>query len=203
MNCIASGRALSDNSLMPRRSTFKPAHQTAAQTYPPCQAPGCGAEGRHRCPKSPRSLGEYLLLCTDHAREHNQRWNYFEGFTEEDFERYYQESRVGHRPTWKFGMSPGAADAELKAAMERFFSARAASAATAREALENPLTPQERKALRLFDFDRLPAQTELKQRYKELAKLYHPDVNKGSAANEERLKEINLAYSVLKKRVQP
>jgi len=41
--------------------------------------------------------------------------------------------------------------------------------------------------------------TELKSRYKELVKQLHPDVNGGDSAAEDRLKEINQAYAVLKK----
>lgn len=185
---------------MPRRSTYKPFQEGASPTTA-CEAVGCAHPGVHRCPRSPKTLNEFLFLCTEHAREHNQKWNYFEGFSDEDFERYYQESRIGHRPTWKFGVAPGAAEAELKAAMERFLNARGGNVKRSLPQELN-LTPQERKAMRLLGFDTLPTIPALKQRYKELAKQYHPDVNKGATASEERLKEVNLAYSVLKKRVQ-
>ena len=42
-------------------------------------------------------------------------------------------------------------------------------------------------------------QTEIKQQYKKLAKLNHPDRNQGDIDAEERLKKINSAYSILKK----
>lgn len=38
----------------------------------------------------------------------------------------------------------------------------------------------------------------IKARYKELAKKHHPDLNKGSNKSEELLKEINMAYTILK-----
>ena len=38
----------------------------------------------------------------------------------------------------------------------------------------------------------------LKSRYKELAKLHHPDANGGDRAAEERLKAINIAYAALR-----
>ncbi len=41
--------------------------------------------------------------------------------------------------------------------------------------------------------------TGLKARYKELVKQHHPDANGGDKLAEERLKEINEAYSTLKK----
>ncbi|MBM3555349.1 MAG: J domain-containing protein, partial [Alphaproteobacteria bacterium] len=37
----------------------------------------------------------------------------------------------------------------------------------------------------------------LKQRYKELAKRLHPDLNGGDAVAEERLKQVNQAYAFL------
>jgi hypothetical protein len=196
---IAPSKKPENNGIMPRKRP-----DTTHETAPPCTIAGCGKPGAHRCPKSPRVLHEYVFLCTDHAREHNQKWNYFEGFSEADFERYYQESRLGHRPTWAFGIGPGAAQAELRAAMERFLNQKTGVAEAHHripDPLAKPLTPQERKAIHLLGFDTLPEQADLKRRYKELAKLYHPDVNKGASDNEERLKEVNFAYSLLKKRI--
>jgi len=43
--------------------------------------------------------------------------------------------------------------------------------------------------------------TEVKSRYKELAKRHHPDANNGDRASEERLKIINLAYAELRSRL--
>ncbi len=44
-------------------------------------------------------------------------------------------------------------------------------------------------------------QAELRARYKDLAKRYHPDATGGDRSAEERLKDINRAYSLLKRRV--
>jgi curved DNA-binding protein CbpA len=41
----------------------------------------------------------------------------------------------------------------------------------------------------------------LRERYRELAKRYHPDTNGGDKSAEDRLKDINRAYSLLKKRL--
>ena len=43
--------------------------------------------------------------------------------------------------------------------------------------------------------------TEVKSRYRELAKRHHPDANSGDRAAEERLKVINLAYAALRSRL--
>ena len=39
---------------------------------------------------------------------------------------------------------------------------------------------------------------ELKTRYKTLAKKHHPDLNQGNPQSEELLKQINMAYTILK-----
>jgi molecular chaperone DnaJ len=39
---------------------------------------------------------------------------------------------------------------------------------------------------------------EIRKAYLKLAKKYHPDVNPGDKAAEQKFKEINLAYEVLK-----
>jgi curved DNA-binding protein CbpA len=41
--------------------------------------------------------------------------------------------------------------------------------------------------------------TKLKSRYKELVKRLHPDTNGGDREAEEKLKDINQAYTTLKK----
>ena len=59
---------------------------------------------------------------------------------------------------------------------------------------------EEREAWALFDISPDSDPTSVKQRYNELAKQYHPDHNKSDPKAEERFKEINLAYSVLRKK---
>jgi curved DNA-binding protein CbpA len=39
---------------------------------------------------------------------------------------------------------------------------------------------------------------DVKSRYKELVKIHHPDANGGAREAEEKLKEINAAYSTLR-----
>ncbi|MCG3715421.1 DnaJ domain-containing protein [Aliarcobacter butzleri] len=50
------------------------------------------------------------------------------------------------------------------------------------------------KAKEFFGFTQTPTREELKKRYKELAKKYHPDLNDG---NEEKMKELNHYRDIL------
>ena len=60
------------------------------------------------------------------------------------------------------------------------------------------LTPDERKALGVLDLSWPLTQADVKSRYKELVKLHHPDANGGAREAEEKLKQINAAYSTLR-----
>ena len=51
------------------------------------------------------------------------------------------------------------------------------------------------EALRLFGFTSNFTKEELKKRYLELSKKYHPDLN----GDEEMMKKVNMAYEILKK----
>ena len=46
--------------------------------------------------------------------------------------------------------------------------------------------------------DRSASAADLKSAYRKLAKKYHPDVNPGDAAAEQKFKEVSEAYDVLK-----
>ncbi|MEL0246563.1 MAG: DnaJ domain-containing protein, partial [Alphaproteobacteria bacterium] len=58
------------------------------------------------------------------------------------------------------------------------------------------------KFLKIFDFKDEFNEKELKKRYKELVKKYHPDLNKNFLNKEKNIKEINKSYSRLIKFLQ-
>ena len=60
------------------------------------------------------------------------------------------------------------------------------------------LTPAERNALDVLELSWPLTRKVVKSRYKELVKLHHPDANGGAREAEEKLKEINAAYSTLR-----
>lgn len=55
------------------------------------------------------------------------------------------------------------------------------------------------KAKEFFGFTSTPSKEEIKKRYKELAKKYHPDINDG---NDEKMKELNHYRDILMKTVE-
>lgn len=166
-----------------------------------CSMPGCSEAGEHRAPRSRDNLEEFYWFCLEHVREYNRSWNFCRGMTEEQVEREIRNDTVWRRPTWPLGSKTAAAqrrfEAEWRAHGFGFASDReepdgnggaTVKAATAEE-----------KALRCMDLIPPVNLTQLKARYKELVKQFHPDANGGDKAAEERLKDINDAYTTLRR----
>ena len=134
----------------------------------PCDHPGCGGSGEFRAPRSRATLDDFYWFCLDHVREYNASWNYYAGMSSAEVEAQIRHDTVWQRPTWPLGARIGT----LRGAKWRGFG--------------------------LFDLTPPLTLAGLKMRYKELVKRHHPDVHGGDKEAEEKLKEINLAYSTLK-----
>ncbi|MCB9991662.1 MAG: J domain-containing protein [Rhodospirillales bacterium] len=161
--------------------------------------PGCAAHAEFRAPKD-RGLSGYYTFCLEHVQDYNKAWNYFSGMAQSDIEDYIVRSTLGDRPTWRYDNFAG---------MEHILRGRAyefgqfgdkASTGPQEEEYEMPFarnTP-EHEAMAIMGLKPPLTLEKVKTRYKELAKKYHPDVNKNDQQSEELLKSVNMAYTILK-----
>ena len=152
-----------------------------------------------------------LWFCLEHVREYNQSFNYFEGMSDEEVLAYQTSNLTGHRPTWSMGVNPwshrhrGGAGAGFagQSVFEDpfgFFGMNAAESAEKRGDMpRRPPHNAERRSLRTLGLDETASLNEIKSRYKELVKKYHPDANGGDRAAEERLRAVIQAHDYLKK----
>ena len=165
-----------------------------------CARAGCTEEGAYRVPKSRENLQEHLWFCLIHAREHNESWDYFKGMSERDIERFRTDALVGHRPTWPLGKR----SARMHNPYGSFHFDDGFGTFSSEEKGKSPRRPERQVTrLQLQAFDALnlePCATlnEIKARYKELVKRFHPDANGGDRGAEERLKQVIKAYGVLR-----
>lgn len=168
-----------------------------------CDHPTCTEPGEHRAPKSPTELDDYYWFCFPHAAEYNKAWNYYKGLSEDEIEREIQRDTLGRRPTWPLGMRVGRMAGRFDAFDDRlaesagYFRQNGGNRAGSGSAGRASGTAEQR-ALETLQLTGAADMTEVKARYKALAKKYHPDANDGDAAAENRLKAINEAYTVLK-----
>ena len=169
-----------------------------------CDHPTCTEAAEHRAPKSPVALNDYYWFCFGHAAEYNKAWNYYRGLSEEQIEREIQRDTLGRRPTWPLGMRVGRMAGRFDALDDGiaetagYFRSNGRHGAGFGASGRAPGTAEQR-ALETLQLNGAADMTEVKARYKALAKKYHPDANDGDAAAEDRLKAVNEAYAVLKK----
>ncbi|HPF78785.1 MAG TPA: J domain-containing protein [Alphaproteobacteria bacterium] len=168
-----------------------------------CDMPYCPHEGTFRAPKD-RSLSDHYWFCQDHITEYNQAWNFFDGMNQKEVEDHILKSMFGDRPTWRYDIDGMAAENLRRQAWEfhgtGYTDDRAHRAWQEYQERGNKIdsSSAEFEALAIFGLEPPVNLDTIKQRYKELAKKYHPDLNKGCAKSEELLKKVNMSYTVLK-----
>lgn len=172
-----------------------------------CAVESCCEEGVYPAPRSRDKLRDYVWFCLDHVRAYNKNWNYFTGLQGAALEAAIRNATTWERPSWRFGSGPGGKTSYHPGMMDEaddVFGLFGKREEAERAQAYARMDAEERAAWKVFDMDPCNDPAAIKQRYNELAKLNHPDRNHGDPVAEERLKEINLAYSTLrKKRVNP
>jgi hypothetical protein len=166
-----------------------------------CEAPDCIRAGDCRVSKSPQNLSEHLWLCSAHARAHNEAWDYFKGMDDAEIAKFREEAVLGHRPTWPLGKR--AAKARMgQMPLGGLNDSHAVfpedgDTQTVRRP-ERHLTRLQGIAMDTLQLAHNATLIEIKARYKELVKRFHPDANGGDRGAEERLKQVIKAYGVLR-----
>lgn len=186
---------------MKRRKLLHPEEITAEVRA--CEAPGCAAEAIHRAPRSRTNMADSYWFCLDHAREYNASWDFFQGMSQAQIEQYVRDDVTGHRPTWPFGLGKIGVQTindMLTGNIRDAFGMFGQKTARPPDQAAAPVPPEKRKALAKLNLDPAATVKEIKERYKELVKRYHPDMNGGDRSGEEKLRDVNEAYRILMRR---
>jgi len=165
-----------------------------------CDWPGCDEEGEHRAPRSRAELNTYNWYCLEHIREFNKSWNYYEGMSDDEVEKDRRHDTTWNRPSWPLGglekdlrFKNGQPDINDFGAFG--YNEGASNAAPPRQP---GLDPKIAQAFAILDMTPPVTLDQMKRRYKELVKRYHPDANGGDKAAEEKFKQISQAFEILK-----
>ena len=165
-----------------------------------CEMHGCSCIGDFKAPKH-RGLNEYYFFCFEHVKEYNKAWNYFSGMSDDEIQDHLHKSLYGFRPTWKYGVNADAADALRDKIWQTYnFTDEPPPKDHSKEYKWSGFEAhsQEFQALAIMGLEPPVDIQIIKTRYKELVKKHHPDLNKGCNKSEELLKQINMAYTILK-----
>ncbi len=172
-----------------------------------CEWPSCENNAEHKANRSPRHMSDYVWYCVDHAREHNKSWNFFEGLSEDEVESEIRNDTVWQRPTWKLGSGPAAHKArfdpdgiKIKDDFGIFDEVTGGNAGGKKNSGFEEKPRHDTKLMHsyaLLDIDPPSNKEEIKNKYKKLVKLHHPDTNNGKKEAEEKFKDISEAYQLI------
>lgn len=177
----------------------------AAQTRL-CDAPGCGHRAAVRVSKDPRQPQTKIWLCGPHAQEHNRNWNFFEGLSAGEAEAARLAGLYGDRPTWSMGRNDRArttararGPADLFDSFGLFGDVRRHNPNGARMRDGRPLPKLQAQAFDTLGLRTTARGPEIRRRYAELVRRYHPDANGGDRSAESQLTAVVRAHQILKK----
>jgi hypothetical protein len=184
--------------------TVKPArlHGRVEGARARCAVPGCDAAGEFKAPLQPANFdgpGAWRFLCLDHVREHNAKYNFFEGMSPDEISDAQSPLAGWERPSRKFaaGADPAPKWSDfvdpLDAISGRFGRIRERNAQPAR------FSKPERQALSVLGLGEDVDRHALRQTYSALVRRYHPDKNGGDRSHEARLIAVIEAYQLLRK----
>jgi len=167
-----------------------------------CAVPGCDAPGALKAPLQPANFdgpGAWRFLCLDHVREHNAKYNFFDGMSPEEIQDAQRPLAGWERPSRKFAANgadppPSWSDFSdpLDAISGRFGRIRDKGS-------HSRFSKPERRALSVLGLAEDADRHQLRQRYSGLVRRYHPDKNGGDRSHEGRLAEVIEAYQLLRK----
>ncbi|MGB3723449.1 MAG: DnaJ domain-containing protein [Pacificimonas sp.] len=150
-----------------------------------CARPGCPEPGEFRAPVPGAPNGTWQYFCLDHVREFNTGYSW-KGPIPKPTDRW-------ERATQAFAANGYAGafrdDLGIFNADELTMPTRAAARWSAKE----------RTALSVLDLGTSASAADIRVRYKELVRQYHPDSNGGDRSHEARLQAVLDAYTQLKK----
>src|SRR5437764_9260275 len=167
-----------------------------------CAVPGCREPGEFKAPLAPANFdgpGRWQFLCLDHVREHNTKYNFFEGMSADEISWAQSPLAGWDRPSRKFaanGADPPPAWSDFADPLEAISGRFGRIRETARP---SRFSKPERRALSVLGLGEEADRNQLRKRYSGLVRRYHPDKNGGDRSQERRLGEVIEAYQLLRK----
>ncbi|MDF1670412.1 MAG: J domain-containing protein [Roseovarius sp.] len=164
-----------------------------------CQHEGCTEDGKFRAPRAPDVLDDFLWFCKDHVREYNLKWNFFDGTTEAELNAQMSKDKVWERETKAFSDPEARAWARLGIEdPHQVLGVNATQNPGKGRQGKRKLPPTERRAMDILEAEDHWTKAEIRQAYKTLIKVLHPDINGGDRSQEEQLQQVVWAWEQIK-----
>ena len=154
-----------------------------------CAVPGCPAPGEFKAP---------LQSANFDVREHNAKYNFFEGMSPEEITEAQSPLAGWDRPSRKFAAN-GADPPPLWSDFADPLDAIGTRFGRARDSKAARFSKAERRALGVLDLGEDADMHSLRKRYSNLVRRFHPDKNGGDRSHEAKLREVIEAYQLLRR----
>jgi hypothetical protein len=166
-----------------------------------CAVPGCDAPGEFKAPFEAANFdgpGSWRFLCLEHVREHNAKYNYFEGMSPDEISRAQSPLAGWERPSRRFAAN-GADPPPRWSDFSDPLDAIATRFGRLRDTAPGRFSKAERQALSVLGLGTDADRHSVRKRYSQLVRRYHPDKNGGDRSHEVRLGAVIEAYQLLRK----
>lgn len=165
-----------------------------------CEHKGCDLAGDHPAPRNDGKPGKFHF-CQRHAGEYNKSYDFFDGMTEAEIAAFQANGAYGHQKTWKFGKGPMGGSRAASSHDPRtwkghqFFDLGSESASGGRPSGRTRL---QIKALNELDLPESAKPKDIRERYADYVRRFHPDSNGGDRSMEAKLAKVIRAWKTLK-----
>jgi hypothetical protein len=181
-------------------------HGRVDDSAQPCARAGCDQPGEFRAPADRGGLngfdgpGAWQWLCLDHVRAFNSSYNFFAGMSPDEIEAEQTPFGGWERETRAFSPNPktGPRWADFTDPLDAIGARFAGGRGARKDGRE--LSDGDRRALKILGLDKDSDRRQLRMRYAELVRRYHPDRNGGDRSHEKALQDVISAYTQLKSR---
>ena len=161
-----------------------------------CDWENCVEIGKFRAPIERDNSRKFRLLCIEHIKIFNKKWNYFESMNDREIEFFIKSDLTWHKSTKSFGSSENFFNILWSNALEDKMNIFKSS--NFKEFNKIKLNQTDKDAFKVMELNYTAKWEEIQKRFKLLVKKYHPDKNSGNKKYGDKLKTITLAYSQLK-----
>ena len=162
-----------------------------------CDWEKCKKIGSYKAPVERDNSKKTRMLCLEHIKIFNKKWNYFQNMSNEEIEYFIKSDLTWHKSTKKFGSSDNFFNVLWNNALDDKLNIFKTS--NFKDFKKEKITQTDTDAFHVMELNEDAKWSQIHAKFKELVKKYHPDKNQGNKKYEDKLKKITLAYSQLKK----
>jgi hypothetical protein len=164
-----------------------------------CEHKSCDLAGEYKAPK--RNARGYHWFCQRHAGEYNRSFNFFDNLTEGEIKAFEEAARYGHKKTWKFGSGPTGGKKAAYMHDRRRWRGREIfedGVSSAPREMNRGRTRLQVRALNELDLAADATPEQIRERYSDYVRRFHPDSNQGDRSSEHKLQRVLRAGKALK-----